>query len=209
MKKTIAALGFLAMAVTAGTAAADDHWTTDGGPYLSARVLAANARGATTGVYQYDYDPGFGAIAALGYAAVFPNHGVDLRVEIEASHRRTPMNEYWDYATDIVYPVSGDVVTTMAMGNVYIDVHTQTAWTPYVGVGFGRGQLKYNDYVFNGVPQGDSEWYVSAWQAMAGTGYRLSPGLSLELEYRYFQPNDPGFNGYVQNEVAVGLRMTF
>ena len=222
MKKTICALGFLAIAVTAAPAAADEYWTVDSGLYISGRasVQSVQASNATAlGNDQWEYDTGFGVIAAVGYAFVFPEYGVSLRGEIEGSYRLAENTDvyfangyYWDV-------VDGDTIYRSGMVNILIDVHTQTRFAPYFGAGIGRTLLRFNNWivdVYDGTgayigravyPERDYD--ISVWQAIAGVGFHLSPGLAVELEYRFFQPNDPGFNGYISNEVSLGVRMIF
>ena len=82
------------------------------------------------------------------------------------------------------------------MFNVLVDFHTPTRIIPYIGVGAGISQLVADGYILDinravvgeGWPQYfDEEIYALSWQAIAGVGYRLSPGAMLTLEFRYFR----------------------
>ena len=221
MKKTVAVAVFAFVGGLAAPAlAGEGGWTSDGGLYLSARGLVQNLRGTnqtSIGSDYWDYGIGYGAIGAVGYAFVFPKYGADIRTEIEGSYRQAA-NDSIIFADGTYWDISGNTTIKAAMVNVLIDFHTQTRFSPYVGAGLGRTEISFDSWsvvetdplgtvtAFT-LPGSDSD--VSAWQVMAGFGYGLSPGLNIELEYRYFQPNDPNYNGLISNEVALGLRMVF
>ncbi len=221
MKITTSALAIVAVAIAAAPAAADDHWTADGGPYISGFITGQNVRASNAtiaGNDQWEYDVGAGFIGSVGYAFLFPQYGVDLRAEIEGAYRRISV-ENIEFASGFYWEVNGETVFRSAMANIIIDVHTQSRFAPYFGGGMGRAELRFNSWVVTeydptgalvGTFQIPARNYdVAVWQAIAGVGYRLSPGLLIDLSYRYFQPNDRGFNGYISNEFAIGVRMTF
>lgn len=214
MKKVLFVFASLLGVAAAGPAVADKHGTTDGGLYFSGHAMLTNPRGSSdpscgcSGKDQWTFDLGYGAAAAVGYAFIYPEYAGDLRVEFEGNYRSVPLDTLTE-ADGTFHVLGGDFVYASGMINILADFHTQTRLTPYVGVGLGWGMVQLKDFSDNGFLVGDIQWYRSMWQAMAGVGYHLSPGLIIDFEYRYFQPNSPQFNGYTSNEASVGLRMVF
>lgn len=207
MKKVLFAFAALLGVAAAGPAVADKHGTTDGGLYFSGHSMLTNPHISDEG-NQWPLDLGYGVTAAVGYAFVYPEYAGDIRVEFEGSYRSVPFISLTE--TDgTFHDLGGDLVYAVGMTNVLIDFHTQTRMTPYVGVGLGWGLQLFDNFTDNGFPVGDLKWYRSMWQAMAGVGYHLSPGLIVDFEYRYFQPNAADINGYTSNEASIGLRVVF
>jgi len=155
-----------------------------------------------------EMDYGFVIGASIGYTMVYPESAADLRFEVEGLYRRNDdgqINSAWTPISDNedseslgyeTVPISGSLEVRSAMLNVLVDFHTPTRVVPYLGVGAGISQvvaegytLDYNRAVVGlGYPQFfDEEIYALSWQAIAGVGYRLSPGTMLTLEFRYFR----------------------
>jgi opacity protein-like surface antigen len=223
MKKTIAAIAFVFVVGLAAPGLADENgWTSDGGLYISGHGLITNLRGTNEtgcacGNDYWEYDIGFGGTAAVGYAFVFPGYGVDLRGEIEGSYRKSAHDSI-SFADGTFWDINGNTTIKAVMVNMLVDVHTQTRLTPYFGAGLGRMEIGYDNWSVTqtdplgvvttfGLPTINFD--VGAWQAIAGLGFAISPSLIIDLEYRYFQPNDPGFNGLISNDFAFGLRFIF
>lgn len=205
----IAALIVLCAAPAAGQEASE----IDRGLYLSVHALGANATAKndpTVTEYQMDY--GYGGIAAIGYAAANPGYGVNFRFEIEASYRMYELSAISDASTLICGGVtfclaSGNYNIASAMANMYFDFSTGSPILPSVGFGYGRSRHYFDDWVINGVPVPDSNVDADIFQVMAGFGYKLSPGLILDTEYRYVQPNNRNLSGFFSNELTIGLRL--
>lgn len=211
MNKSIFAFAVLLGLAAAGPAVADKHGRTDGGLYFSGHALLTNPRAVnqtSAGSDRWSFDLGYGATGAVGYTFAYPQYAGDFRVEFEGSYRSVPFDNRID-ADGTFHDLGGDFVFAVGMVNLLVDFHTQTRVTPYVGVGAGWGYILWDDYTDNGFLVGDIDWYRSMWQFMGGIGYRLSPGLIVDFEYRYFQPNDSGFDGYTSNEGSMGLRIVF
>lgn len=223
MKKSIAAFVFLfAASIATPVLAQEGGWTQAGGLYVSGHGFVMNPRGTNYGAAGtdfWDYDLGVGGAGAIGYTFVFPEYGSDVRFEFEGSYRhaandaiRWATGEYWDIS-------DGNTTAASVMANLMIDFHTQTRLTPYIGAGIGRSRIALDSWtvdVFDsdGVYLGtfnlaEDEWYVTSWQVLAGVSYGISPGLTIDLEYRKFQPNDTSWNGLISNEFALGFRLTF
>lgn len=208
MKKVLFAFAALLGVAAAGPAAADKHGTTDGGLYFSAHSMLTNPRASSdfSGA-RWSYDLGYGVAGAVGYAFVYPEYAGDIRVEFEGAFRSIPFDTVTVGAT--TFDLGGDDTFLTGMVNVLIDFHTQTRFTPYVGMGAGWGYEQFSDYSVDAFFIGDERWFISVWQAIAGVGFHLSPGLIVDFEYRYFQPNDNAFDGYTSNEASMGLRVVF
>jgi len=85
-----------------------------------------------------------------------------------------------------------DAATLMA--NVYYDLATGTAWTPFVGVGAGGADVFANKIRNNaGTLSKDSD-LVFAYQGIAGVSYALNETTSLKADYRYLRTTEGDFN---------------
>jgi opacity protein-like surface antigen len=86
----------------------------------------------------------------------------------------------------------------LVMANAYVDLGTWYGITPFIGAGVGGSRNTISGYTensFNG--SGPSAAYADsaskwnfAWAAHAGLAYRVTPGLTLELAYRYLDLGD-------------------
>ena len=85
------------------------------------------------------------------------------------------------------------------LANAYVDLGTWWCVTPFIGAGIGTSRNTISSFTDIGATQaglggnsilsttyGDnaSKWNL-AWAAYAGLAYKVTPGLSLELTYRY------------------------
>jgi opacity protein-like surface antigen len=221
MKKTIAAAACFFVSTLAVPGLADDKgWTSDGGVYFSGRGLVLNLRGTNQtaiGSDRWEFEIGRGGTAAIGYAFALPDYGTDVRIEIEGSYREAA-NDAISFADGTFWDITGNTTIKAGMVNLLLDFHTQTRLSPYIGAGLGRAQIGFDDWlVVETDPLGavstfvlpPEEIDVAVWQAMAGFGLAISPGLIVDLEYRYFQPTSSNYNGLLSNELALGLRIVF
>src|SRR3954452_22525479 len=89
--------------------------------------------------------------------------------------------------------LGGDEHSWALMTNAYYNLHTGTAFTPYVGGGIGAAFL-----TISAKPQGAADFNDSetrfAYQAIAGVSYALTERVSLGIEYRYFATTDPSYS---------------
>ncbi len=104
------------------------------------------------------------------------------------------------HGSDIVsfngVPVGTDVYTGsksewLILANAYVDLGTWWHITPFVGAGVGMARNTISSFTDIGGPAysaafGDkaSKWNF-AWAVHAGLAYQVSPGLTVELAYRY------------------------
>lgn len=182
---------------------------------------------------------GFVVGAAIGYTMVYPDSAADLRFEAEAIYRRNDdgqIGSQWQATSDNkdsislgyeTVPVIGSLEVRSAMFNTFVDFHTPTRLTPYIGVGAGISQLVAQGYTLDlnravfgmGYPQFfDEEIYALSWQAIAGVGYKLSPGTMLTMEFRYFRLAADRWSDLFQTDElrnikfddwSMGVRFTF
>lgn len=135
-------------------------------------------------------DLGFGLLGQIGMP-VTPW----LRVEGELGYRANTLDRNGANRLD------GDVDVLSYMANVYLDIPTGTAFTPYVGAGVGGATVWMDGTAggFGAVSDSDS---VFAYQGIAGVAYRLSPEISIKADYRYFATDEVAFGS------ASGVKMT-
>jgi opacity protein-like surface antigen len=81
------------------------------------------------------------------------------------------------------------------MGNAYLDIANDSAFTPYVGVGAGYAFVKgANDGV--------------ALAGMAGVAVDLTQNIALDVGYRYRQTLVSGADPK-EHQIMTGLRFSF
>ncbi len=80
--------------------------------------------------------------------------------------------------------------------NAYVDLGTWYGITPFVGAGIGVSHVMIDGFKDTNVATGGLAYSESAdktnfaWALYAGLGYQVSPGLALELAYRYIHLGD-------------------
>ena len=87
----------------------------------------------------------------------------------------------------------------LVLANAYVDLGTWWCVTPFIGAGIGTSRNTISSFVDIGATQAGlgggsilsttyaenaSKWNL-AWALYAGLAYKVTPGLSLELTYRY------------------------
>ena len=88
------------------------------------------------------------------------------------------------------------------MANGYYDYHNSTAYTPYLGAGFGVQQARNSRYYVNngtGVATPTLRGRSMAYQFMTGVSYEFETGITpmaVSLGYRYF--TSPGINTHLR-----------
>ncbi len=174
-----------------------------------------------------DYDNGIGVYTALGHEGAG-----GWRKELEFSYRNNDLRHlpgdglgFTGWTEDTV---DGDIQSMAFMFNLIKDFSSDSAVTPYVGLGAGLARLKA-EYVgadpsfsggFGSLVVDDKAWQF-AYQGIAGLAFELAEGLALDLSYRYFATLDPDFAGtlagapaefeqeYNSHSLFAGLRWNF
>ena len=132
----------------------------------------------------WDFDPGFGVDAALGYDfgsfradAEFTYATSKFVFDVDKTERRKKSDEADDTLTALA-----------ATANAWYDLDTGTAWTPYIGIGVGATNLSVqlatgpdtDDQYFKG------EGWGFAYQAGVGVAFEVLNGFSLVAGYQFF-----------------------
>jgi opacity protein-like surface antigen len=99
------------------------------------------------------------------------------------------------------YDVGGgdDMGITSVLGNLYLDIPTNTIITPYVGGGVGYGWV-------SGGGGGDDDGV--AWALTAGASVNLSESADIDIGYRFRDVSISGSDPY-EHQVLTGLRFKF
>jgi opacity protein-like surface antigen len=144
-----------------------------------------------------------------------------LRTELELSHGSNNANSY-NIKGGAFNPASGLISATYLLGNVWLDIPTQTAFTPYIGGGLGVGWATA-DVSYNGNISGygsNASGGALAYQVGAGVKYNVSQNIDLDIGYRFKGLGKTNFNDrdgtgfYNQatlnsHNIQVGLTFSF
>ncbi len=208
VKKLWLATTAMALLATAPQADAD-------GVYVSVfgggNFLQDDANGGVSGFYtsreSFDADTGFVVGAAVGTG--LDNWVKGLRIELEASYRRSDVGGAWSEQT-FFGGSSGSIDANMStfsiMSNVAYDIDVGMKVKPYVIAGAGWARSHFDGAL---VTTGGDKWFNDfdtessgfAWQLGAGLNYEVAPGVDVGLGYRYFDgPNTSYFAG--KNNIA-------
>ena len=133
--------------------------------------------------YNYDYSvdtkTGYLLGGAIGMRIWDP-----LRAEVELSYARWKAKSY-DYQGTLSYDANGHLSAAYLLGNLWVDIPTQSAFTPYVGGGAGVAWVDA-DTSFNGTPLGYGDGEVGfAFQLGAGVKVDLTDWVALDVGYRF------------------------
>ena len=133
------------------------------------------------------FDTGYQINAVVGYGFA----GLPIRIEGEILYQRNDIDSvsgqgYTESLQDSNFTNKGVLV------NVYYDFRNNTRFTPFVSLGMGYYDLEITAEGEK-LKSETTEWSMSkadgsgfAWQLSAGTAYRLTDNLSLDLKYRYY-----------------------
>jgi opacity protein-like surface antigen len=110
-------------------------------------------------------------------------------------------NDYLRSDVRVDYSVApgADVDMTTLLGNVYVDIPTDSMFTPYVGAGAGYGWASDD----NGE---DKNGF--AYSLMAGVSVDLSESIDFDAGYRYRQILDSGEDAN-DHSILGGIRFKF
>lgn len=215
-----------ALAVAPGFAAAQDNGEKFGAAgydkapstniYVEGRAALVLLRdqdidGAISG--DVESDPGFGGSLTIGYH-LFERFRVELEGTLDVNDVDTASPVTAAAAPTRTPSSTGDTVTLGAFANGFYDIDTGTAFTPYVGGGFGvlRIDAEYGAFGLN-----DKD-HVPAYQGMLGVAWNVTRQTALTLGYRYRAAmSDPEFGapaGSIETEYSnhgaqLGLRYRF
>jgi opacity protein-like surface antigen len=104
---------------------------------------------------------------------------------------------------------TGRIANSVFLANAYADLGTWSGLTPFVGVGLGTAQHRFQsltdvDHQLGafGYAADKSSWKF-AWALMAGLSYDVTQNLKLELGYRYLNMGK-ATSGHIVCQVPVG-----
>lgn len=205
-ERCLAALSLGVVLASAGAARADDVYVNffGGLNIVPGQDLAYEDAGPplfgflTDGTVSYDVGLGFGA--AIGYA-VDVGAGFALYGEAEVSYRTNAIdyNKGIDENGDVEEgDENGHSSILAGMANLGLRYHVVDGLALHAagGVGYARWSYGYdanpNDPAVVGPFKAEDQGSL-AWQAIAGLGYEVAPGLEVGFEYRYFSIGDEFF----------------
>jgi len=193
MNKKLSVLAIVAAVAGVPAAQAAENF------YVAGNIGGSFARDADMGnpSATMTFNNGYLFSGAFGYKF---NGG--FRLETEASYRKHDLDKLAGVAAN------GDVTIRSMMVNGVFDFDTGTGWSPYLGLGVGTANVDYNGSTLNA---SGSDY---AYQILAGFGVDLGSGTTLDVGYRYFDPNKVTLDGVrtsdnSSHDVQVGLRFTF
>lgn len=158
-----------------------------------------------------EYDDGFALTSYVGY-----RYSDAIRLEGELAFRRNDGQNLAFNNVERAFAGAGTESYSL-LANVYYDIPTQTAVTPYVGVGAGVGFIE-NDFVYGPATfQDDDTAFV--YQGILGASVPLTERIDVFIDGRYltatgvdFTRTSPADNGvsleseYDNFTVSVGYR---
>lgn len=166
-----------------------------------------NDPGLAGNPYEFSFDTGWAINGVAGYD--FGN----IRIEGELGYQNTDMDEM-DTA-GMRFDLEGDVGVISALLSAYFDYENETAFTPFVGVGFGLAQIEINDYTVSGsgAAEQSGEDAVLAYQVCAGMNYDITQKFLAEMKYRFLTTEDTEFGAtdseFTSHSFLLGIRYYF
>lgn len=198
MKKT----SYFLMAALMVVLAFGQAFAADGGVYVGIKggyeyrdiskndVTAGNQQNATNS--KWSDKSGYTVGGAVGYN--FAGMGLPVRAEAEyLYHNQFKYSAVNGTATGSTGAFSSKIDIHTVFANVYYDINTGTAFTPYVGAGIGAAfinQKVASTFTGWGGNNGNYDTTNFAWNVGAGVGYSLTKNIIIDLGYRYSQFGD-------------------
>ena len=152
--------------------------------------------GVEVDIVQKDFDSAPFAGVGVGY-----RFNRWFRADVTGEYRGGATFHGLDVIDDGVDPpftneYSGIKKEVTGLLNGYVDLGTWRGITPFIGAGIGASYNTISSFKDVNTPNGgvayaedDSQWDF-AWALQAGLAYEVTPGLSLEIGYRYLHLGD-------------------
>ncbi|UQZ87770.1 hypothetical protein C4J81_00475 [Deltaproteobacteria bacterium Smac51] len=242
MKKQILAAGLAALGLTVGISSASAQEIS--GLYFTPKILYSYQKGdmsngtwnsgpwsASSKLGGEDTDSGFGAGVSLGYNLGYLND-IPIRVEAEYVYRGKAEfgagpKTFYSGGNNYTAGQKFEVTAHSLLANIFFDIPTDTAMTPYVGGGLGMAYLKtdYSTYASvngsnNRMSNSSNDWNF-AWNLGGGVAWAFTDAMALDLGYRYVDLGTADSGGvnlnnysgkssvdYTAHEVSLGLRIS-
>ncbi len=184
------------------------------GYYVRADIgasISADAGGNILAGTGFGQDFGTSALigAGIGYAMPAGAEPVRLRFDLTGSDRVSYDSTHSATTSAFTFTGKTSLNSAVAMGSVYADILTGTAFIPYVGFGLGiaMNSLDRVTYAFNGTQsasEGGTTLTNFAWSVGAGVAYQLTSAIAIDGGYRYLDAGRVATDGNVRL-VATGL----
>ena len=120
-----------------------------------------------------------------------------LRLEVEGVYDHADFNNFGG-AT-----VGGSSYNAGLMLNFIYDIHTDSPWIPYLGIGMGYSRVTMDNLSQGGVTAIDGSDDAFSYQFKGGIAYQFNPSMAVTLQYRYFATNDLSFSGQPSGTVKT------
>ena len=167
-------------------------------------------------ITDFDFEPGFGVNAALGYQLFYP-----VRAEVEFSFRSHDLDDVSGSRLP-VQSVDGGFNTVSIMFNLLADVHIEDNLGLYFGAGLGGTHVDSDMQIFFDLPGVDTvglvdlehDEIVFTYQLMSGVFVRVHEAVVLNIGYRavFYQDLDIQGNNLevpVVHAAELGVRFEF
>jgi len=146
-----------------------------------------------------------GMIYGLGVGYQFSSWlRFDVRGEYRGSVGFHALDHFDNGGTFNANSYTGSKSEWVVLANAYLDLGTWWSITPFIGAGIGAADISIAHFRDDNIIAGGGGWAPSgqqtnlAWALYAGAAYRVTPGFTVELAYRYLNMGD-GKTGVLQN----------
>lgn len=166
--------------------------------------------------FSFDYKPGGGAAASVGYVfVIWDPCPWDLRFEAEFLYRRNSFKYLTTTVEDVSVriPIEGSNQDSAIMVNLIMDSCVFCDLSFYLGGGIGGTSNKIELELEHEVID-DNQKRLFAWQILAGFSYRIYPNLFFTTGYRFFATAKLGIKESLKlthipmtHSIDIGLRL--
>lgn len=182
---------------------------TEYNPYVAARVAHVEVKNdITSSVYKNEInDDHYGYRVAAGVMVPFCG-GLAQSVRAEVEYGL--LNKTHNTVKALQSSVELQTQLQTVMANVYYDLDTGTAVTPYLGVGVGYARIE--EKAFDKTTEDNLAWNIGV-----GVSVNLTYNVDVEAGYRYTAygkikdrtPDEYAKRNYHSQEFLLGVRYTF
>jgi len=184
MKKKVSPWNYPILALVlalgwAGSAAAQDLSSF----YVTPKIMTSYQKADFSGNGGSERSAVFGLGVSVGTDLSYSS-SLPVRMEIEYLYHG---NQTFNHAST-AGTGSNDVSAHSFLANAFIDISTDTAFTPYVGAGLGMACLNNRVVVTptgNGSTNTKTSRWNFAWNLGGGVAWSINESLALDLGYRY------------------------
>jgi opacity protein-like surface antigen len=153
---------------------------------------------------------GFSGEAGIGY-----DFGA-IRTELTYGYTRNSLSSITGngFGTSVSVGSSGIINKNDILASVYLDIPTNSRWTPYIGGGIGYTNVSTPNFSALGFNSGSDNRGLFGYQAKVGVTYAASRSTDLFLEGVYsgatgFSSNDVNYGSLNEWGAKLGARFRF